>query len=79
MEIKVLGGGCARCKSLEEITRQALNELGLHAAIEKVQDYQEIAGYGVMQTPGLVVNGKVVLSGRIPVLEELKDLLQNCT
>jgi len=78
MEIKVLGGGCARCKSLEQTTRLALEQLGLQASIEKVQDYQKIAEYGVMQTPGLVVNGKVVLSGQVPEVAELKTLLQSC-
>ena len=75
MKIEVLGGGCARCKSLEQSTRQALEELGIQAAIEKVQDYQKISEYGVLQTPGLVVNGKVVLSGKVPDVAELKEIL----
>lgn len=77
MEIKVLGGGCARCKSLEQTTRLALDELGLKATIEKVQDYQKISEFGVLHTPGLIVNGNVLLSGRVPGLTEMKDLLQN--
>lgn len=75
MEIKVLGTGCARCKSLEKITQQAVNELHLNASVEKVEDIQKIMGYGVMRTPGLVINGKVVLSGQLPKISELKNIL----
>lgn len=75
MDIKVLGTGCARCKTLEQTTRKAVEELGLTADIEKVEDIQKIMEYGIMRTPGLVVNGKVVLSGQIPKLSYLKELL----
>lgn len=75
MEIKVLGTGCARCKSLEQATRQAVQELGINATIEKVDDIQKIVGYGIMRTPGLVINGKVVISGQVPKVTELKDLI----
>ena len=75
LEIKVLGTGCARCKSLEKTTRQAAEELGLNAAIEKVEDMQKIMEYGIMSTPGLVINGKVVLSGQVPKLKALKEIL----
>ena len=75
MEIKVLGTGCKKCKTLEQTTRQAVEELGVNAAIEKVEDIQKIMEYGVMQTPGLVVNGKVVLTGKVPKVAEVKLLI----
>ncbi len=75
MIIKVLGPGCKNCKNLERITREALADLGLDATIEKVEDYRAIAGYGVMSTPGLVVDEKVVVSGRVPTASQVRDLL----
>lgn len=75
MEIKVLGTGCTKCKSLEKATIQAVNELGLQATVTKEEDIMNIMAYGVMRTPGLVIDEKVVLSGRIPSPKELKDLL----
>jgi len=75
MEIKVLGTGCAKCKSLEKVTRQAVEELNLDASIEKVDDIQKIMEYAVMRTPALVINEKVVMSGQLPKVSELKELL----
>lgn len=75
MEIKILGTGCAKCKQLEKLTRETVAEMGIEATIEKVEDIFKIMQYGVMQTPGLVINEKVVLSGRLPKSSELKDLL----
>lgn len=75
MNIKVLGTGCARCKSLEKITRKAVDELNLDANVEKVEDIQKIMEYAVMRTPALVINEKVVLSGQVPKLSALKELL----
>lgn len=75
MEIKVLGTACAKCKKLENMTKNAVEELGLQANVSKVEDIMKIMEYGVMRTPGLVINDKVVLSGRIPSLEEIKELL----
>ncbi len=75
MEIKVLGSGCARCKSLEKITRKAVEELNLDASVEKVEDFQKIMEYAVMRTPALVIDEKVVLSGQVPNVAEMKDLL----
>ncbi len=75
MEIKILGTGCAKCKSLEKVTRQAVKELNLDATIEKVEDIQKIMEYGIMSTPGLVVDNKVVLSGKLPKIGELKEIL----
>ncbi len=75
MIIKVLGPGCANCRNLEEATRLALADLGLDATLEKVTDYPTIAGYGVMSTPALVVDEKVLLSGRVPKADEVRTLL----
>lgn len=75
MIVKVLGPGCANCQNLEKAARAALADLGLKATVEKVTDYGVIAGYGVMSTPGLVVDGKVVLSGRVPTVAQVRDLL----
>ncbi len=75
MLIKVLGPGCANCKRLEERTREAVADLGLDAEIEKVTDYADIAGYGVMKTPGLVVDERLVVSGRVPTSREIAELL----
>lgn len=75
MIIKILGPGCSNCQNLERITRQAVAELGLDATVEKVTDYPTIAGYGVMSTPGLVVDEKVVVSGRVPKAAEVRLLL----
>ena len=75
MEIKILGTGCAKCKSLEKVTREAVGELNLNPSIEKVEDIQKIMAYGIMRTPGLVINGKVVVSGHVPKADELKEIL----
>ncbi len=75
MIIKILGPGCTNCQNLERVTREAVAELGLDATVEKVTDYPTIAGYGVMSTPGLVVDEKVVVAGRVPWAAEVKVLL----
>ena len=75
MIIKVLGPGCNNCKTLERLTREAVDALGLDATIEKVEDYPTIVGYGVMSTPALVIDEELVLSGRVPRAAEVKDLL----
>ena len=75
MHVKILGSGCANCVNLEKQARQAVEQLGLDATIEKVTDYTEIAGYGIMRTPGLVVDEQVLLSGRVPTAGQVKDLL----
>ncbi len=77
MEIKVLGTGCARCRSLEKVTRKAVDELNLDVIIEKVEDIQKIMEFAVMRTPALVINEKVVMSGQVPRIDELKELLTN--
>lgn len=75
MEIKVLGTGCPKCKALEKATRDAVAEVGIEATIEKVEDIVKIMGYGIMHTPALVVDGKVVLSGRVATVPEIKSLI----
>ena len=75
MEIKVLGTGCTSCKSLEKLVTDAINKLGLQANVTKEEDIMKIMGYGVMRTPGLVIDEKVVLSGRLPSTKELQELL----
>jgi small redox-active disulfide protein 2 len=75
MNIKILGSGCANCVNLEKAAKQAASELGIDATFEKVTDYADIASYGIMRTPGLVVDEEVVLSGRVPTAAQVKELL----
>ena len=75
MEIKVLGPGCANCTTLEKRTNDALAASGVTAAVEKVTDYAAIAAYGVMSTPALVIDEQVVLSGRVPKVDEIRKLI----
>lgn len=75
MEIKILGPGCPKCRQLTENTQKALEELGIEAEIVKVTGLNEIAQYGVMLTPGLVVEGKVRASGKLLSVEEIKTIL----
>ena len=79
MEIKILGTGCPKCKKLEKITRDAVEQQGIDATVTKEEDIVKIMEYGVMRTPGLVIDEKVVFSGRIPSTSELNDLLTNNT
>lgn len=76
MEIKILGTGCSNCKTLEKTVNIAVEELKIEAKVEKVEDIQKIMGYGIMRTPGLVINGKVVLSGRVPSVKEMKEIIE---
>ncbi len=75
MDIKVLGTGCPKCQALEKAVINALSELQIQADVSKVDDIMQILQYGIMHTPALVINGKVVLSGRLPKDKELKYLL----
>ena len=75
MIIKILGSGCANCVALERVTREAVSALGVDAEFEKVTDYGAIASYGVMRTPGLVVDEAVVLAGRVPTANQIRELL----
>jgi small redox-active disulfide protein 2 len=75
MEIKVLGPGCPKCKTLEKNVQDAVSELGLDATVTKVSDIMDIMAFGVMTTPALVIDGKVVAKGFVPSMTELKSLL----
>lgn len=75
MDIKILGPGCKNCVTLDRITREVVSEMGIQATIEKIEDYGKIASYGVMTTPALVVDGKVLIAGRVPTPTHLRELL----
>ena len=74
-EIKILGPGCPNCKTLEKMTHEVVTENNIDADIIKVDDIVEIMGYGILSTPALIVDGKIVLKGRVPSKSELNDLL----
>lgn len=76
MEIKILGTGCSNCKTLEKTVNIAVEELKIEANVEKIDDIQKIMAYGIMRTPGLVINDKVVISGRVPSVKEIKELIE---
>jgi small redox-active disulfide protein 2 len=75
MDIKILGSGCVNCRNLETNTRTALDALGLVVEIEKVTDPGEIVSWGVMSTPALVIDDEVVVSGRVPSPDQIRQLL----
>ncbi len=77
LTIKVLGSGCANCKKLEAVAHQAVDQMGIQAEIIKVTEYPAIMAYNVMSTPGLVINEKVVSTGRIPSTAEVSTWLAN--
>jgi len=76
LTIKILGSGCANCKRLEEVARQAVADTGAEAEVVKVTDYTDILAYSIMATPGLVINDKVVSAGRIPPRTEIAKYIQ---
>ena len=75
MDIKVLGTGCQKCQSLEKAIREVVSENGIQANVTKVEDIVEIMGLGVMATPAIVVDGIVMIKGRVPSSKEIKTLL----
>ena len=77
MILKILGGGCKNCQKLYENTKEALAKLGTDAEIVKVTDMMQIAKYGVMRTPALVIDEKVAVSGRVPSESEIEKMLRN--
>jgi len=76
MKIEVLGTGCARCNTAEEIVKQAVLEAGIEAEVVKVKDIREIAKYGVMVTPAVVIDGELKSVGKIPDLEEVLEWIK---
>ncbi len=76
MEIKILGPGCPKCRTLEKLTREVVEKNRIEAIISKVEDIMEIMKYGVMSTPALVVDEKVVIKGRVPSEEEILNALK---
>ena len=77
LTIKVLGSGCANCKKVESIAKDAIAKLGVEANVEKVEDYAKIMAYNVLATPGLVVNEQLVAAGRIPSEAEVTNWIVN--
>ncbi len=75
MEIKILGTGCPKCKALEKLTREVVEQNGYDATITKVEDIVDIMKYNIMSTPALVVNEKVEIKGRVPSGDEIKQVL----
>lgn len=73
--VKILGSGCAKCNELEMNTKEAMMKLGMQPDIEHITDFVQIASYGVMTTPALVVDGKVVSLGKVLSVEEIKGLI----
>ena len=75
MEIKVLGGCCKNCDILLEYVKESLSELGKEAKVEKVTDFVQLAKLGVMKTPGIVIDGKIIFSGRMADKKEVKEII----
>ena len=76
ISIKVLGPGCSKCKVLEQAVRDVVSENNIDAEVKKVDDIMEIMNYGVISTPGIVINEKLALSGRVPSKEEINELIK---
>jgi small redox-active disulfide protein 2 len=77
MKIEILGSGCAKCKSVEKLVRNIVEELGIQADIVKVEDLQEIVNRGIMMTPAVFIDGEAKIVGRVPTADELKKLLRS--
>lgn len=75
MIIQVLGTGCGRCKALYEIANKAIQETGVEGTVEKVDDIQQIMAYQILMTPGLAIDGQIKTAGRLPALEEVKQMI----
>lgn len=76
MDIKVLGPGCAKCKETEKLVREAVSEAGVTATVEKISDFQQIVSYGVFSTPAVVIDGEVMVAGKVPSKSELATWLK---
>ena len=77
MKLQILGTGCSRCKTLTARVEEAVNDLGISADIEKVEDIEEIVKFGVMSTPALALDGKVLFVGRVPTSREIGELINS--
>ena len=75
MKLEILGSGCASCQKLMAVTEEALRDLGVEAELVKVEDFKTIMGYGVMSTPALVIDGNVVVSGKVPTKAEVSSMV----
>ena len=75
-QIKILGTGCTRCDQLAAAAKQAAGQLGLEYELEKIKDISEFPSYGLMLTPGLVVDGELIVQGKVPTVDEIKVLLE---
>ena len=75
MEIKILGPGCANCRRLYQEAERAVAQSGMDATVTKVESMEEIVSFGILRTPGLVIDGKVVASGRIPLAPEIVTMI----
>ena len=76
INLKILGTGCSKCKTLEKVTSEVVKEYNMDAEIQKVEDIMQIMNYHIMSTPALVVNEKVVFSGRVPSKSEIKSYIE---
>lgn len=76
MEIKVLGTGCSKCEKLTKVVKDAVNELKIDAKVEKIEDIEKIMSYNVLSMPAVVINGKVVLTGRVSSLDEMVQTIK---
>lgn len=77
MKLQILGTGCSRCKTLTARVEEAVKDLGISADIEKVENIEEIVKFGVMSTPALALDGKVLLVGRVPTTREIAELINS--
>lgn len=75
-KLKILGPGCKNCERMAELVEEVANDLNIKYTLEKVEDINEIMGYGVVMTPALVVDGHVKVSGRVPSFDEIKGMLE---
>jgi len=75
MKLQILGTGCPKCKKLAENAENAVKELGIECEVEKITDINEIIGFGVMMTPALAIDGEVKVAGRLPSVDEIKEML----
>jgi len=76
MKIQILGTGCAKCDKLYKYTQQAVQEFGIEAEVEKVTDLKNIMAFGVMVTPALAIDGQVKVAGKVPSVEDIKQMIQ---